>query len=58
MQEFNASRARRVIEHCLGGALQHTLRGSAIAGAAVDSAEGAKDYSECRFHYKSRADGV
>eukprot|EP00960_Hanusia_phi_P005058 145884-Hanusia_phi.AAC.1 len=35
MQKFNASRARTVIEHCLGGILRHARSGSAIAGAAV-----------------------
>eukprot|EP00283_Hemiselmis_rufescens_P012503 CAMPEP_0173449696 /NCGR_PEP_ID=MMETSP1357-20121228/43211_1 /TAXON_ID=77926 /ORGANISM="Hemiselmis rufescens, Strain PCC563" /LENGTH=846 /DNA_ID=CAMNT_0014416307 /DNA_START=156 /DNA_END=2693 /DNA_ORIENTATION=+ len=39
IRQLNASRAQGVIEHCLGGALQHTRSGAAIASAAI-SGEG------------------
>jgi len=35
MRQLNASRSKGAIQHCLGGALQHTRSGAAIAGAAI-----------------------
>jgi hypothetical protein len=44
-QRFNAARARRAVEHCLGAAIQHLPSGAAVAAAALEGeAAGARGY--------------